>query len=117
MPQRLPGMLAPRSEPSPAGEVERLRRRREEREDREEKKQQQDLISSEDSWSMSREREEHYRQEIEAQLRKEMAAEEAMRNEIEAQVRREMEDKMREEQGETSGHSWKTVCGARWRFR
>ena len=57
-----------------------------------------DLISSADSWSMTREREETYRREVEAQIRAEMAMEDEMRAEIEQQVRREAEEEFRREQ-------------------
>ncbi len=64
MPTRLPGMLAPRSEPANAHDLERVKARRGTGAQQvaapveQQKKQQQDLISSEDSWSMTREREE-----------------------------------------------------------
>jgi hypothetical protein len=90
MPVRLPGLQAPRSEPVNVRELDRFKQKK----PPVEKKQQQDLISSEDSWTMTREREERYRAEIEAQVRQEMAVEEEMRASIEAQVRKEMEEEM-----------------------
>lgn len=90
LPSRLPGAVAPRSEPVNVRDLERLRQKKNAGAGAD-KKQQQDLISSEDSWTLTREREERYRAEIEAQVRQEMAAEEEMRKNIEAQVRLEME--------------------------